>query len=47
MYSQNNMAIYLNLSVHDYSFLMALTGAICGFVFLFFASYLVIEIGKK
>lgn len=41
MYSQINMASYLGLTLQDYSFLMALTGAICGFTFLFFACYLV------
>ncbi len=47
MYSQNTMATYLNLAIQDYSFLMALTGAMCGFTFLFFACYLVIRIGKR
>lgn len=45
-YSSTDIASYLNLNIQDYSFLMALTGVLTGFTFLFFACFLAIEIGK-
>lgn len=47
MYSSNDVASYLNLNVQDYNFLMALTGSLCGFTFLFFACFLAVLIGSK
>jgi hypothetical protein len=47
MYSSNDVATYLNLNIQDYNFLMAFTGSLCGFTFLFFAVYLAVLIGSK
>lgn len=47
MYDSQTIANYLNISLEDYSFLMALNGSLLGFIFLFFAIQLSISIGGK
>lgn len=45
-YSPNDISLYLNMHLEDYNSMMALTGILCGFTFLFFACLLAVNIGK-
>jgi len=47
MYSSQDIANYLNMNLQDYNFMMAFTGSLIGFVWLFFAVYIVVSIGGK
>lgn len=47
MYDSQQIATYLNMTLEDYTFLMALNGSLVGFIFLYFAIQIAVSIGGK